>query len=61
MTLYLPKHVAFILGRAWFYMHGDSVDIAELTKEAVQTLAAGGGSASSTTVATQTTALVKEL
>ncbi|KAM7206486.1 Protein of unknown function (DUF3317) domain containing protein [Naviculisporaceae sp. PSN 640] len=25
MILYLPQHVQFILGRAWFYMHGDEV------------------------------------
>ena len=23
MVLYFPQHVSFIVGRAWFYMHGD--------------------------------------
>lgn len=34
-VLYLPQHIAFIVGRAWFYMHGENVDVVELTKEAV--------------------------
>ncbi len=69
MILYLPRHIAFILGRAWFYMHGDSVDVVELTKEAVHTLAAGalgggGGTASSSAAAAaaaETASMVKEL
>ncbi|KAH6686280.1 hypothetical protein F5X68DRAFT_208678 [Plectosphaerella plurivora] len=34
-ALYLPQHIAFIVGRAWFYMHGENVDVVELTKEVV--------------------------
>ncbi|KAL1877613.1 hypothetical protein VTK73DRAFT_8437 [Phialemonium thermophilum] len=30
--LYLPRHLAFIIGRAWFYMNGDSADAADLSK-----------------------------
>ncbi|ROT39178.1 hypothetical protein SODALDRAFT_332602 [Sodiomyces alkalinus F11] len=33
-VLYLPQHLAFIVGRAWFYMHGENVDVVELTKGA---------------------------
>ena len=33
------------MNRAWFYVHGDSVDVLEMTKEAVQTLAGGDGAA----------------
>ncbi|KAK4148098.1 uncharacterized protein C8A04DRAFT_23891 [Dichotomopilus funicola] len=25
-VLYLPQHLQFIVSRAWFYMHGDSLD-----------------------------------
>jgi hypothetical protein len=39
-TLYLPQHIAFLLNRAWFYIHGESVDVIEITKEAVQAAAA---------------------
>lgn len=35
-VLYLPQHIAFIVGRAWFYMNGEHVDVVELTKEAVE-------------------------
>jgi hypothetical protein len=38
-VLYLPQHIAFIFNRAWFYMHGDNVDVVGAAKEAVQTLA----------------------
>lgn len=43
--LYLPQHIIFLMNRAWFYVHGDSVDVLEMTKEAVQTLAGGDGAA----------------
>ncbi|KAK3995074.1 hypothetical protein QBC44DRAFT_321126 [Cladorrhinum sp. PSN332] len=26
MVLYFPQHVSFIVGRAWFYMHGDAAE-----------------------------------
>jgi serine palmitoyltransferase small subunit len=40
-VLYLPQHIVFLLNRAWFYVNGDSVDVLEMTKEAVQELAQG--------------------
>ena len=63
ITLYLPQHIAFILGRAWFYMHGDSVDVVELTKEAVHTLAGAalGTATSASSVSAATAEVVKEL
>jgi hypothetical protein len=39
VVLYLPHHIGFIIGRAWFYIHGDSVDVVEVAKGAVHTLA----------------------
>jgi hypothetical protein len=59
-ALYLPQHIAFIVGRAWFYMHGDNVDMVELTKEVVDSaLAHAPGFTSTATEAAET--LVKEL
>lgn len=40
-VLYLPQHLLFLINRAWFYVHGDSVDVLEMTKDAVQTFAGG--------------------
>lgn len=34
--LYLPHHIMFLAGRAWFYIHGDSA--LEVAKETAQTL-----------------------
>lgn len=36
--LYLPQHLVFIVGRAWFYMHGEQVDVVELTKGATDSV-----------------------
>ncbi|KAL2106997.1 hypothetical protein VUR80DRAFT_5842 [Thermomyces stellatus] len=46
--LYLPQHILFLLNRAWFYVHGDSIDVLEMTKDAVQTLAGGAEEAAET-------------
>lgn len=50
--LYLPQHIIFLMNRAWFYVHGDSVDVLEMTKEAVQTLAGGDAAAATEAGAT---------
>ena len=50
-VLYLPQHIAFLINRAWFYAHGDSVDVLEITKEAVQTFAQSALHAGTTTAA----------
>ncbi|KAK7741049.1 hypothetical protein SLS53_005114 [Cytospora paraplurivora] len=34
--LYLPHHILFLVGRAWFYIHGDSA--LEVAKETARTL-----------------------
>lgn len=34
--LYLPYHILFLVGRAWFYIHGDSA--LEVAKETARTL-----------------------
>ncbi|KAJ9143860.1 hypothetical protein NKR23_g6350 [Pleurostoma richardsiae] len=64
VVLYLPRHTLFLANRAWFYINGDSVDVLEVAKEAVQTLAhhtaAAATSSSLTTVATAA-GMVKEL
>ena len=50
------------MNRAWFYVHGDSVDVLEMTKEAVQTLAGGDGAAAAVSgVAEGATEIVREL
>jgi hypothetical protein len=66
VVLYLPQHIAFLINRAWFYVHGDSVDVLEITKEAVQTFAQsalnpGTATASAGMAAETTAAIVKEL
>jgi hypothetical protein len=53
--LYLPHHTVFLLNRAWFYVNGDSVDVLEMTKEAVQELAQGAGLHAAAAAGTTTT------
>ena len=62
-VLYLPQHIAFLINRAWFYVNGDSVDVLEMTKEAVQTLAQSARNAGTTTAAAAAAAgtVVREL
>ncbi|KAL8371701.1 hypothetical protein RB595_001486 [Gaeumannomyces hyphopodioides] len=43
--LYMPHHISFLAGRAWFYMHGESVDVVGLAKDAVHTLVATNAAA----------------
>jgi hypothetical protein len=60
--LYLPQHIAFIISRAWFYMHGDSVDVLELAKGAVEGMAQSVVGTGTTAAMAETTAQVlKEL
>ncbi|SPO00615.1 uncharacterized protein DNG_03364 [Cephalotrichum gorgonifer] len=70
--LYLPQHIIFLMNRAWFYVHGDSVDVLEMTKDAVHTLAGGSlpgatdvaeasAEAFTEVVAEAATAIVREL
>lgn len=59
MVLYFPQHVSFIVGRAWFYMHGD------VSAEGAVRAALTGGSATAAAVggkvAEATATVVREL
>ncbi|KAM7184820.1 Protein of unknown function (DUF3317) domain containing protein [Rhypophila sp. PSN 637] len=52
--LYLPQHVHFILGRAWFYMHGDEV-FAHQSQLVKSVLQGSSGTATAAAQAVQTT------
>lgn len=50
--LYLPHHIMFLAGRAWFYIHGDSaVEAARETARSLAEKAAGAAAAATTTPA----------
>ncbi|KAH8756761.1 hypothetical protein F5883DRAFT_163995 [Diaporthe sp. PMI_573] len=64
--LYLPHHIMFLVGRAWFYIHGDSaVEAARETARSLAEKAAGAAVAAATTptakaLATETARAVAE-
>ncbi|KAK4189596.1 hypothetical protein QBC35DRAFT_492460 [Podospora australis] len=70
-VLYLPQHVSFIIGRAWFYVHGpdgpefSSSAASEFVKNGARSLLAGAvGTASSATAkaaGAEVTGVVREL
>ncbi|TKW57589.1 hypothetical protein CTA1_2464 [Colletotrichum tanaceti] len=68
-VLYLPQHIAFLMSRAWFYMHGDPidavveavVDAVEVTKAAVESVLTAGSATTAAALAQETVELVKEL
>ncbi|KAF4120518.1 Protein of unknown function (DUF3317) [Geosmithia morbida] len=31
--LYLPHHISFLLGRAWYYINGENIDMADVVKD----------------------------
>lgn len=33
VVLYLPHHISFLLGRAWYYINGEHIDVGEKVKE----------------------------
>lgn len=39
-VLYLPHHVAILVGRAWYYIKGDDIDLAASAREAVKEMSA---------------------
>ncbi|KAL1854786.1 hypothetical protein Daus18300_011382 [Diaporthe australafricana] len=47
--LYLPHHIMFLAGRAWFYIHGDSA--VEAARETARNLAAAAAAATTTPAA----------
>lgn len=57
-VLYLPQHVQFILGRAWFYMHGDEV-FAHQSQLVKSVLLQGGTSAAAQAAQATVTAVAK--
>ncbi|PKS10828.1 hypothetical protein jhhlp_002585 [Lomentospora prolificans] len=66
MILYLPHHILFLINRAWFYAHGDSVDVLEMTKEALAQGALNGAAGPGTTTTVSSvmeaaTEMVREL
>ncbi|KAK1972777.1 hypothetical protein LZ32DRAFT_598198 [Colletotrichum eremochloae] len=68
-VLYLPQHIAFLMSRAWFYMHGDPidavvdavVDAVEVTKAAVESVLTAGSTKTAVALAQETVELVREL
>ncbi|WYZ38790.1 hypothetical protein EsH8_III_000704 [Colletotrichum jinshuiense] len=68
-VLYLPQHIAFLMSRAWFYMHGDPidavveavVDAVEVTKSAVESVLMAQTTTTAVALAQETVELVKEL
>ncbi|GKT40690.1 uncharacterized protein ColSpa_00871 [Colletotrichum spaethianum] len=68
-VLYLPQHIAFLMSRAWFYMHGDPIDVVvdavvdavEVTKAAVESVFTAGSTTTAVALAQETVELVKEL
>jgi len=55
-VLYLPHHLMFIISRAWFYMHGEAFESAELAKGVLGSVV--GTAAAATTGAAE---VVREL
>lgn len=39
--LYLPHHISFLISRAWYYMHGEHIDVAVSAKEVVKEMSQG--------------------
>ncbi|EEU44335.1 hypothetical protein NCS57_01133900 [Fusarium keratoplasticum] len=38
--LYLPHHISFLCGRAWYYINGEHIDVAEAMHEVVRDISA---------------------
>lgn len=56
--LYLPHHVSFLIGRAWYYINGEHIDV---VGEAVKELSALGGETMSTVTKEAVETVVREL
>ncbi|KAG5655905.1 hypothetical protein KAF25_000825 [Fusarium avenaceum] len=63
--LYLPHHISFLVGRAWYYINGEHIDVAEVVQEAVKDMSASAlsGATSSAVDVTKETVetIVREL
>ncbi|KAH8177437.1 small subunit of serine palmitoyltransferase-like domain-containing protein [Sarocladium implicatum] len=63
-ALYLPHHIFFLCGRAWYYINGEHIDVGASAREAVKEMTAGvlnGGSTGATEVVRETVEVVREL
>lgn len=66
-ALYLPHHIYFLLGRAWYYINGEHIDVAASARDAVKDMTAGvlgdayAATSSVTEVVKQTVDIGKEL
>lgn len=38
--LYLPHHISFIVGRAWYYFNGEHIDVASAARDVVEKVSA---------------------
>ena len=65
MFLYLPHHVAFLINRAWFYVHGDSsFDAAQSLLQGVvaaEKLGVDAAAAAAESIAAAAATMVREL
>lgn len=41
-VLYLPHHVSILAGRCWYYINGESIDVAASAREAVREVLTSG-------------------
>ncbi|KAH6892229.1 hypothetical protein B0T10DRAFT_483351 [Thelonectria olida] len=57
--LYLPHHISFLLGRAWYYINGEHIDVAEAALEVLQDMSASALAAGTATETAQE--VLKEL
>jgi len=48
--LYLPHHISFLVGRAWYYINGEHIDVAEVVQEAVKDMSASALSGTTASV-----------
>lgn len=57
VVLYLPHHISFLVGRAWYYINGEHIDVGEVVKE----MSASVLHEAATTTADAAETMVKEL
>lgn len=61
MVLYLPHHISFLLGRAWYYINGEHIDVGEVVKEMSVSVLHETATATVEVVSDGAETLVKEL
>ncbi|KAK0383386.1 hypothetical protein NLU13_9299 [Sarocladium strictum] len=61
-ALYLPHHIYFLCGRAWYYINGEHIDVAASAREAVKVITEGASVGTTGEVLKETAeAVVREL